>query len=715
MSDMDKYINNLVSEFKRLSYEDIENCSGTEKLLFLYAYYHYFNADSSNIPNIIQGNIYHPEAYDRITGIYLDQDSDNGDVDAIIAIYSENNSFDFPAILKMFKDAEAAVCAAQERKFGVRKELCAAVSDDEYKISPTRPLKIRLITNYNPKTVSNKRAVTNALQAMKPEHEYVTYHISFGLDIEYEIMEIENPKEYVDEAVLKLDAANNFMYYGTEKSLIVNISAISLRNLYEQYGYRGLFAQNLRYYVKNAKIDRNIIESIQEQPENFWYYNNGVILICDDYQIESDIILVKNFSIINGGQTTKLVGETEFAQDFYVQCKIIKNKHESLDDRVEFIANVAEATNTQKPIKDKDLIANRIEQRLLKKQLADAGIYCQIKRGEKVNKKLYPNAWQNTTNEELGQFLLSFVYQKPGTARGSKSSICGNKERYNLLFNKKYNSGFLADLLKIKAFYKLWVNQIKKVDDGTDPYKVGLVNNGMFFMTAIIGALCKIYYRPGILDQIAISVMSEQKLEVIAQHDIDHPFFRPDLEKKEQFFVLFEYCYAKFYRPGYEFLKTFKEKYNNYSNFTKINNNYTTYVFKQIEFEYRSGIPADDKVFLDSVLYPASEEDIKRNQILLDKYVNIVCTDISAKSDIPESISVQIKDALIEYRTKTYKRNHIKAYEVFRNVSCDRIAKCAPETLEDLKALRCLDEVQFTLYGQDIVEIVKKCVHDTLE
>ena len=195
MSDMDKYINNLVCEFKRLSYEDVEDCSDSEKLLYLYAYYHYFN----------------------------------------------------------------------------------------------------LITNHNPKTVGNKRAITNALQAMKPEHEYVTYHISFGLDIEYEIMEIENPKEYVDEAVIKLDAPNNFMRFGTEESLIVNISALSLKNLYEQYGYRGLFAQNLRYYVKNAKIDGSIIESIQEHPENFWYYNNGVILICDDYLIEGDNILVQNF------------------------------------------------------------------------------------------------------------------------------------------------------------------------------------------------------------------------------------------------------------------------------------------------------------------------------------------------------------------------------------------------------------------------------------
>lgn len=576
MSDIDMYISNLIYEFKRLSYEDVEKCSDTEKLLYLYAYYHYFNADSSKISDIIQGNVCLQEAVDHISGIYIDQDSDNGDVDAVIAIYSENNSFNFPAILKIFKDAEAAICAVQEHKSNGRKELGTIFGDEDYKISSTKPVKIRLITNHNPKTIVNKRAITKALQAMKPEHDYVTYHISFGLDIEYEIMEIENPKEYVDEAVIKLDAPNNFMRFGAEESLIVNISALSLKNLYVQYGYRGLFAQNLRYYVKNAKIDGNIVESIQEHSENFWYYNNGIILICDNYIIDGNSILVQNFSIVNGGQTTKLVGETDFTQDFCIQCKIIKNKYQSDDDRLEFIANVAEASNTQKPIKDKDLIANRIEQRLLKKQLADAGIYCQIKRGEKVNKKLYPAAWQNTTNEELGQFLLSFVYQKPGTARGSKASICGNKERYTLLFEKKYNNGFLSDLLKIKAYYKLWANYIKKTDDGSDVYKVGLVNNGMFFMTAIIGAVCKVYYRPAIIKQIAASVLSEQKLEIIAQHDIDHQIFRSDIEKKEQYFALFEYCYAKFYRPGYEFLKTFKEKYNNYSNFTKINNNYIT-------------------------------------------------------------------------------------------------------------------------------------------
>lgn len=706
MSDIEKYIKNLEAEFKRLSYDQMDNCSDEEKLLFLYAYYHYFNADSSKLSDIIQGCTHKWDSTDKISGIYIDQDSDLCDVDVIIVKKVLNNDLDYPAILKVFKDVEAAIIGALENRTICRPEIGALLNEEDYKFSSSKPLKIRLITDGNPKNAVAKRSMLNALQTLKPDHDFVSYYISFGFDIEYEILEIENPKEYVDEATIKIDMPDNFALFGDEKSIIANISAKSLKQLYERYGYRGLFAQNLRYYVKNSKVDNSIIESIHVCSDNFWYFNNGVILICDDYHVSGDTISLQKFSIINGGQTTKLIGETEFDRDFYVQCKIIKNKYNIEDERLEFIASVAEASNTQKPIKDKDLIANRIEQRLLKKQLAVAGIYCQIKRGEKVNKKLYPVAWQNTTNEELGQFLLSFVYQKPGTARGSKSSICANKERYCLLFNKKYNSNFLGDLLKIKSFYKLWANNVKKNDDGSDPYKVGLVNNGMFFTTAIIGVVCKIYYHPQFVSKINASVMSEQKLEIVSQHDIDHQIFVNCEDMKEKLFNLFEYCYIRFYRPGYEFLKTFKEKYNNYSNFTKINNNYATYVFKQIAFEFRNGIPADDRIILNSILYTASEDDLGRDAALLEKYVNVVFVDLEAESDIPEETVNTIKESLTEYRTKIYKSHRIKPYEVFKNLSRDRIAKFAPRTIEDLRELRCLDEAQFTLYGEDIVNII---------
>ncbi len=700
-------MDNLTKEFQRASYDIGHSCSESERLLYLYAYYHYFNADISKIPDIIENTVYDYSASDKIAGIFIDEDADANDVDAVIVFHSIDDAFDFPSAFKVFKDTESFLFSAQENKGNTRQAIATILRNEEYKFSPTKPLKIRIITDFIPKVAAKKRAILKALQVLKPQHEFVTYLLSFGNDIEYEILEIENPKEFVDEATITIDRPNNFAYFGDEGSIITNISAKSLKDLYDMYGYRGLFAQNLRYYVKNAKIDGNIIESIQEKPENFWYYNNGIIMVCDDFSIIGTQITVRHFSIINGGQTTKLIGETEFNTDFFMQCKIIKNKYSDDEERVEFIANVAEASNTQKPIKDKDIIANRPEQRLLKKQLSEAGIYCQIKRGEKVNKKLYPAAWQNTTNEELGQFILSFVYQKPGTARGSKSSICGNKERYNLLFGKKYNNDFLGDLLKLKAYYKLWATKTKKEDDGSDPYKVGLVNNGMFFVTAIIGVVCKLYYHRDYITKINASIMTEQKLEILSQHDIDHHVFLQTDNQKDTLFSLFEYCYHKFYRLGFEFLKTFKERYNNYSNFTKINNNYSTYVLKQILFTYGGGIPEQDLEFLNGILYNPSEAETRRDSELLEKYVNVVFADVDAESDVPEETVAVLKEALTDYRTKTYKMHRIKPYEVFKNLSRDRIAKFAPKTVEDLRELRCLDEAQLKLYGEEIIDIVK--------
>lgn len=643
MANIKKYISDLLLEFERLSYDEMKMCTKEERLLYLYTYYHYFNADSSKISDISQGDVFDENSSDRIAGIYIDRDSDYEDVDIIVVNYLEDEEFDFPGILKVFRDVEKTIFAYAENRNMCRKKIAVLLGDDDYKFTEERPLKIKLITNFNPKTAVRKRSILNALNNMQPIHDYVTYQISFGYDIEYEILEIESPKEYVDEGIITIDQADNFVSFGKESSVIVNISAKSLKSLYELYGYRGLFSQNLRYYVKSAKVDENIIESMQEHPDNFWYFNNGIILICEDYLISETSIILRKFSIINGGQTTKLIGETEFNKDFFLQCKIIKNKYLDEDERLEFISDVAEASNTQKPIKNKDLIANRIEQRLLKKQMANEGVYCQIKRGEKINKKLYPNAWQNTTNEELGQFLLSFVYQKPGTARGSKP---------------------------------------------------------------IIGVVSKIYYHPEIVENINECVLSEQKLELVSQHDIDHSIFQCFEEPKNQFFAFFEYCYKHFYGPGYELFKSIKNGQNNYSNFTKINNNYSTYIFSQIVREYRNGINGADRIFLDSIFYSASEEDIIRDRNLLEKYVNVISAEMNGSSDVPEELIIKLKDELIIYRTNICKEKHIKAYEVFRNLSCDRIAKFAPTTIAELKKLRCLDENQINRYGEDIISIV---------
>ena len=118
------------------------------------------------------------------------------------------------------------------------------------------------------------------------------------------------------------------------------------------------------------------------------------------------------------------------------------------------------------------------------------------------------------------------------------------------------------------------------------------------------------------------------------------------------------------------------------------------------------GIPDNVKHKLDQFFASVSIDALDRDRSLLSKYVNVVSSDIGTDPGLPEETVAAIKEALIEYRTKTYKRKHIKAYEVFVNVACDRIAKYAPRNISDLQALRCLDELQIEQFGEDITTII---------
>lgn len=88
-------------------------------------------------------------------------------------------------------------------------------------------------------------------------------------------------------------------------------------------------------------------------------------IICDDFEISGREVKLKNFSIVNGGQTTTLLHksrEINREHDFYLPCKIIRTVGETEDDKNRFSLEIAKATNSQKAIKQIDLKANAPEQ-----------------------------------------------------------------------------------------------------------------------------------------------------------------------------------------------------------------------------------------------------------------------------------------------------------------------------------------------------------------
>ena len=417
----------------------------------------------------------------------------------------------------------------------------------------------------------------------------LSYVVFFPEDIKEFVQDIDSPSLFVKHGTLTLTDKDQFLYHGQERSMVTSISAKSLKDLYVKYGNSGLFTSNLRYYVKSAKIDTNIKYSIQNDPSKFWYFNNGLIITCENYTINDDKLELYNFSIVNGGQTTNIIGNTNFDEDFSIICKVIKPKYSTRDENTVFLSKVAETSNTQKPIKIKDIIANRIEQTRLKEQMASVGVFVQVKRGEKINKNIYPDKWQNSTNEEIGQMLFSFMYQQPGIARNSKSKMLENENYYNIIYKNEYNTFMILSLQHFKVGYHNWLNHVKKTSN--DTIKQGLSRNGFFIFLAVFGLLSKTYYNRNLREyfqnlQGFDSITDGDVVKsYIQQNDIGKlPLLKePSMisDNKSNCLELFDFIYDKFIRKSYDNYKL-QNLNSAYSNFTKTDSNYYKYIIPNV-------------------------------------------------------------------------------------------------------------------------------------
>ncbi|MBQ6759697.1 MAG: AIPR family protein, partial [Selenomonadaceae bacterium] len=171
------------------------------------------------------------------------------------------------------------------------------------------------------------------------------------------------------------------------------------------------------------KVDNAINSTIKNNPESFWLKNNGITITCDNFRISGREVHLENFSIVNGGQTTYLLNKNKKlidAHDFYLPCKIIKNVGNTEQERIQFSSKIAEAANSQKPIKPADLLANAPEQLRFAKAMLAVDLFYQTKRGEEIPPK-YHRAYLHTKLEEVGKLCLAAIFQEPCKSRNNPS------------------------------------------------------------------------------------------------------------------------------------------------------------------------------------------------------------------------------------------------------------------------------------------------------
>lgn len=360
------------------------------KFLALYMYYKYARGEKESINDEFLSSFL--PLYSRkggtndcfIDAIIMNEEEDK-EINIISSLYrNDEHQITDSELEKIFYRMQRKVNDVLKKNYydkcnvEVEKRLMEIRDDSEDNLKDYK-FKFIIINNSQPSEETiyelNNR-IQNNFDKMSSSYEL---NVLFKEDILRDISLNSAPYQYVekDRLIIKQFGNEKAAIHYNENGILCNVSAKCIKDLWKKYGGKGLLAMNLRYYVENTKIDDAITNSIRKRPDDFWYFNNGIIIVCDNFELKNGKVELTNFSIVNGGQTTKIIGTTPFEKDFYVMAKIIRKVKDG-DEGQEFIANIAEASNSQKPIKAKDLslvYSNALKTDTLFKQYIFNNIY----------------------------------------------------------------------------------------------------------------------------------------------------------------------------------------------------------------------------------------------------------------------------------------------------------------------------------------------------
>jgi hypothetical protein len=166
-----------------------------------------------------------------------------------------------------------------------------------------------------------------------------------------------------------------------------SMSDLAVAGLFQRAGVR-LFARNIRGFLGNTEINEGMRATLKDEPEYFWYYNNGITIVCDEAKQESSrgqkLLHVTNPQIINGQQTTRILAQTAGkGPRANVLVRVIRVPREGSKSGIQFetlVSRIVQATNWQNAIRPSDLVSNDRKQIEIDRQLRNLNYHYMRKR-----------------------------------------------------------------------------------------------------------------------------------------------------------------------------------------------------------------------------------------------------------------------------------------------------------------------------------------------
>ncbi|MHB9854798.1 AIPR family protein [Streptomyces krungchingensis] len=153
-----------------------------------------------------------------------------------------------------------------------------------------------------------------------------------------------------------------------------------------------LFNLNIRNPLGRTPINNALIETLTQEPSYFWYFNNGITVLCDSVEKAQQnrrapqhhplTLTLHNASVVNGAQTVRSVAEAlasdEAAAQAQIGVRIIVTG--AVED---FARETTKATNRQNSVGARDFIAlDPVQAAILEEMRAELGLEYSVRRSE---------------------------------------------------------------------------------------------------------------------------------------------------------------------------------------------------------------------------------------------------------------------------------------------------------------------------------------------
>ncbi|RJP74875.1 MAG: hypothetical protein C4522_22460 [Desulfobacteraceae bacterium] len=252
------------------------------------------------------------------------------------------------------------------------------------------------------------------------------------------------------------------------------VAAPVIADWWSRYGDR-LFARNLRSLLGDTDVNTEMRLTLQDCPENFWYFNNGITIIASKITktmaggggTDFGTFHCENISVVNGAQTVSTIGRHNLKSSEKIAQALLPLRVISLEKAdTQLETSITKTNNRQNRIDNRDFVTLDPEQSRLRAELGVEEIMYHVIRSEAVARtdKSFDLVESTTALACSSGKPNLFVQLKREIGKLWEDIV---RTPYKELFNPSVNSFFLWRAVQTQRLIDKGIDQMSSSDELT--------------------------------------------------------------------------------------------------------------------------------------------------------------------------------------------------------------------------------------------------------